>query len=86
MPGAAHSNAPMIPSVPVTADIVDRLRAIVGDKGLLLEEHDKQPFVPDGRGARAGHAGAVVRPATTAEVSAVVKLCHDNGIAIVPQG
>lgn len=37
MPGAAHSNAPTIPSVTVTADIVDRLRAIVGDKGLLLE-------------------------------------------------
>jgi FAD/FMN-containing dehydrogenase len=86
MPGAAHSNAPTIPSVTVTADIVDRLRAIVGDKGLLLEEQDKQPFVTDWRGELAGHAGAVVRPATTAEVSAVVKLCHDHGIAIVPQG
>ena len=28
----------------------------------------------------------VVRPANTEEVSKVVKLCFDNGIAIVPQG
>ncbi len=40
----------------------------------------------DWRGELAGQAAAVVRPASTAEVSAVVKLCHDNGIAIVPQG
>ncbi len=46
----------------------------------------RQPFVTDWRGELAEQAAAVVRPATTAEVSAVVKLCYDNGIAIVPQG
>ncbi|MGY4326508.1 FAD/FMN-containing dehydrogenase [Bradyrhizobium sp. LB7.2] len=70
----------------VTSAILDRLRAIVGDKGLILDEQDKRPFVTDWRGELAGQAAAVVRPASTAEVSAVVKLCYDNGIAIVPQG
>jgi FAD/FMN-containing dehydrogenase len=46
----------------------------------------KQPFVTDWRGSRGGQAAAVVRPANTEEVSKIVKLCHDNGIAIVPQG
>src|SRR6185503_17682921 len=33
-----------------------------------------------------GSALAIVRPATTEEVSAVVKLCAAEGVAIVPQG
>jgi FAD/FMN-containing dehydrogenase len=86
MPGAALPIAPSIPTAPVTSAVLDRLRAIVGDKGLILDEHDKRPFVTDWRGELAGQAAAVVRPASTAEVSAVVKLCYDNGIAIVPQG
>src|SRR4051794_1134637 len=86
MPGAALPTAPSIPTAPVTSVVLDRLRAIVGDKGLILDEHDKRPFVTDWRGELAGQAAAVVRPASTAEVSAVVKLCYDNGISIVPQG
>ena len=70
----------------MTSAVLDRLRAIVGDKGLILDEQDKLPFVTDWRGTLAGQAAAIVRPASTAEVSAVVKLCYDNGIAIVPQG
>jgi FAD/FMN-containing dehydrogenase len=86
MPGAALPSEPSIPRAPVTAAILDSLREIVGDKGLILDDRDKQPFVTDWHGLRIGQAGAVVRPANTGEVSGVVKLCHDNGIAIVPQG
>ena len=86
MPSAALPSDPSIPNAPVTPAILDALRAIVGDKGLILDEHDKEPFVTDWRRSRVGQAAAVVRPANTEEVSGVVKLCHDNGIAIVPQG
>ena len=58
----------------------------MGDKGLILDEQGKQPFVTDWRGSIVGTAAVVVRPANTEEVSKVVKLCFDNGIAIVPQG
>src|SRR5690349_417751 len=77
---------PTIPTVPVTPAVLDTLRAIVGDKGLILDEQGKQPFVTDWRGSLVGTAAVVVRPANTEEVSKVVKLCFDNGIAIVPQG
>src|SRR5690349_265184 len=77
---------PTIPTVPVTPAVLDTLRAIVGDKGLILDEQGKQPFVTDWRGSLVGTAAVVVRPANTEEVSKVVKLCHDSGIAIVPQG
>ncbi|MGY8664321.1 FAD-binding oxidoreductase [Bradyrhizobium sp. UFLA05-109] len=86
MPGAALPTDPSIPGAPVTVAILDALRDIVGDKGLILDEQDKQPFVTEWRGVLAGQAAAVVRPANTGEVSRVVKLCYDNGIAIVPQG
>ena len=77
---------PAIPTVPVTSAILDSLRAIVGEKGLILDEPGKQPFVTDWRGSLVGTAAVVVRPGSTDEVSRVVKLCHDNGVAIVPQG
>ncbi len=77
--------APVIPTVPVTPALLEALRAIVGDKGLIQDEPGKQPFVTDWRGSIVGNAAVVVRPATVEEVSKVVKLCYDNGIAIVPQ-
>ena len=76
---------PQIPTTPVTPALLEALRAIVGDKGLIQDESGKQPFVTDWRGSLVGNAAVVVRPASVEEVSKVVKLCHDNGIAIVPQ-
>ena len=76
---------PTIPTAPVTPEILESLRAIVGDKGLIADDQGKQPFVTDWRGSIVGNAAVVVRPANVEEVSRVVKLCHDNGIAIVPQ-
>jgi FAD/FMN-containing dehydrogenase len=77
---------PNIPTTPVSPAVIESLRAIVSDKGLILDAPGKQPFVTDWRGSTVGNAAVVVRPATTEEVSRVVKLCFDNGIAIVPQG
>ena len=77
---------PSIPTVPVTPAVLDGLRAIVGDRGLILDDQDKEPFVRDWRGTLVGTAAVVVRPGSTEEVSKVVKLCFEHGIAIVPQG
>ena len=77
---------PIIPTTPVTPDILAQLRAIVGDRGLLEQPQDIRPFVTDWRGQLNGNAAVVVRPSSTEEVAKVVKLCHDNTIAIVPQG
>src|SRR5216684_4811284 len=77
---------PSIPTVPVTPAVLEALRAIVGDKGLILDDQGKQPFVTDWRGSLVGSAAVVVRPANSEQVAKVVRLCFDNGIAIVPQG
>ena len=64
----------------------DRLRDIVGDKGLITDEPSKHSYLTDWRENYLGSALAVVRPATTEEVAAVVKLCAAEKVAIVPQG
>ena len=62
------------------------LAAIVGGKNVLTGESDTAPYTTDWRKRYSGGAEAVVRPATTAEVSGVVRLCADARVAIVPQG
>ncbi len=65
--------------------ILQALRAIVGDAHVLTEG-DLTAYEQDWRKRERGHALAVVRPATTLEVAAVVKCCAAAGVSIVPQG
>ena len=65
--------------------LLDSLRAIVGDTHVLAEG-DLTAWEQDWRKRVRGKAMAVVRPADTAQVAAVVKACAAAGTAIVPQG
>ncbi|WP_158931366.1 FAD-binding oxidoreductase [Acidisphaera sp. S103] len=66
--------------------LLDAIRAIVGDRGLLTESSDTAPYSEDWRRLYQGRTSAVVRPGTTEELAAVVRLCAAAGTAIVPQG
>ena len=66
--------------------LIDPLRAIVGAAHVFTEGADMAPYLTDWRGRYHGSARAVVRPANVNEVAAVVRICGDAGIAIVPQG
>ena len=68
------------------SDFLERLEAIVGKSGLLTEAADTEPYLIDQRRAYRGATVAVVRPASTEEVSKVVALCAETGTPIVPQG
>jgi len=65
--------------------LLDHLRQIVGDAHVLTEG-DLTAWEQDWRRRARGKARAVVRPATTAEVAAVVRACAEAGVPIVPQG
>jgi FAD/FMN-containing dehydrogenase len=67
-------------------ELIESLRAIVSAQNVLTTPHDVEPYVKDWRGIYEGTTPAVVRPASTDEVAAVVKLCAEAGAAIVPQG
>ncbi len=65
--------------------LINALRTTVGAANLLVEG-DLSAYEQDWRKRFRGRALAVVRPANTAEVSAVVKLCARHGAGLVPQG
>ncbi|MDX3807015.1 FAD-binding oxidoreductase [Bosea thiooxidans] len=66
--------------------MLDALRGIVGDKGLITDPAEMEPYLVDWRQRRRGSALAVVQPTSTAEVSAVVALCAAQGQPIFPVG
>ena len=62
-----------------------RLTAIVGEAAVLTGA-DMDAHLTDWRGRYTGRARCVVKPATTEEVAAVVALCVEERIPMVPQG
>ncbi|MBU6260331.1 MAG: FAD-binding oxidoreductase, partial [Burkholderiales bacterium] len=66
-------------------NLLDELRAAVG-AAQVLEGGDLGAWELDQRRRWRGRARAVVRPASTAEVAAVVRACAAHRCAIVPQG
>jgi len=63
----------------------ERLRAIVGAAHVLTDD-DLTAWQQDWRRRTSGRALAVVRPASTEEVAAVVRACAQTRTALVPQG
>ena len=68
-----------------SAALLPALRAIVGDAHVLTEG-DLTGYELDWRKRERGKSLAVVRPASTAQVAAVVQACAVAGVSIVPQG
>jgi len=64
---------------------LDALRERLGDAGLLVGD-DLAAYENDWRKRYTGRALAVARPASTAEVAAVMRLCLQHRVAVVPQG
>lgn len=59
---------------------------VVGTNYVLTEPADVSAFLTDWRQRFTGKALAVVRPSTTEEVAAIVRLCNRFRVPVVPQG
>jgi len=70
----------------IPQSMIDALKKLLGPQGVLTAAADLEPYVVDWRGVYRGATTAVARPANTAEVAAVMKLCADTGTPLVPQG
>ncbi len=66
--------------------IIDRLKAVVGPQGWIAEQADIEPYLVEMRGLYHGATALVLRPADTAQVSEIVKICAEARLPIVPQG
>ena len=58
---------------PVPPDILDRLRSIVGADHVLVTDGDVEPYARDATPLFRSRPGCVVLPATTSEVSQILK-------------
>jgi len=70
----------------VSENVLNRIARAVGTAGMITNPADMAPYVVDQRKMYHGRTPAVVRPASTAEVSAVLAICNETGTAVVPQG
>lgn len=69
-----------------TPETLARLRAVVGPKGVVETADEMAPYLVERRDLYQGRAALVLRPASTAEVSALMKIAHETGTKVVPQG
>lgn len=73
----------MTPDVP---PFLESVRAVVGPAHLLTDADLRASYETDWTRRWRGEALAVVRPASTDEVAAVLRLCKVAGVAVIPQG
>ncbi|MCU0790600.1 MAG: FAD-binding protein, partial [Nitratireductor sp.] len=69
------------------AALLARFAAIVGERNALTPDRaDLTHYTHENRKLVIGKTPLVLRPGSTAEVAAIVKLAAQTGTAIVPQG
>ena len=68
------------------SDLISTLEAIVGERHVLADADLRAGYETDWTGRWHGESLAVVRPADTHEVSAVLRACAEHHVAVVTQG
>ena len=66
--------------------LVDALKAVLGENGIIAPPADVSAFTEDWRGRYRGPAMCVALPANTEQVAATVKLCAEAGVRVLAQG
>ena len=65
---------------------IARLKSAVGPKGFSEDPNEIAPHLVEWRGKYQGHTPLLLKPATTAEVSAILAICDETRTPLVPQG
>ncbi|RCL03953.1 MAG: hypothetical protein JSC189_000238 [Candidatus Tokpelaia sp. JSC189] len=70
----------------MTSELVARFSALVGKENAITDKGLLETYLVEPRGLYSGMTPLVLRPASTAEVSAVMKLASETKTPVVPQG
>jgi FAD/FMN-containing dehydrogenase len=73
-------------SAPSSQPVLPRLATIVGPAHVITDPEVMAPNLREWRDLYTGSALCMVRPGSTAEVSAILRLAHESGTPVVPQG
>ncbi len=66
--------------------LIQEVRSWFGDRAVLTDVADIEPWLTDWRGRWHGKAAAILQPQTTEEAALMVAKAADLGVALVPQG
>jgi FAD/FMN-containing dehydrogenase len=66
--------------------VLDRLKDAVGAQGFSEDQAEIAPHLEEWRSKYKGHTPLLLKPATTAQVSTVLAVCHESGTRLVTQG
>ena len=65
---------------------LERLKQAAGPNGYSEDANEIAPHLTEWRGKYTGHSPLLLKPASAAELSALLAICHETGTAVVPQG
>jgi D-lactate dehydrogenase (cytochrome) len=82
----ARMNVVEAPAKFLAPELLARFAAIVGERYAITDPVDMAPYLSEERQLYRGRSPLVLRPGSTAEVSAILKLASETGTPIVPQG
>ena len=68
------------------ADLIGKLGAALGPKGVSTDPHEIEPHVRDWRGRWKGSTPVLVKPGSREEAARAMALCAEYGVAVTPQG
>ncbi len=71
---------------PASPEVLDRLKAIVGSAGFTSDPEELAPHLVEWRNRFTGKTPLMLRPASVREVAAIVRICAEAEVGIVPQG
>jgi len=73
-------------TIPMPRAPLERFAHIVGDKYAIRDAGQMAPYLHEPRDLYAGRAAMVLKPGSTEEVAAIIKLAQETKTPVVPQG
>jgi FAD/FMN-containing dehydrogenase len=70
----------------ITSTLLAELRRVVGPQGYLDQAADIEPYLVDHRKLYRGSTPLVLRPDSTDQVSAIMRMCNEARVGVVPMG
>ena len=70
----------------ISPETLQRFANIVGDRYAITDPAAQEPYLVEMRDLYRGATPMVLRPASTAEVSAILALANETSTPVVPQG
>jgi FAD/FMN-containing dehydrogenase len=72
--------------MPDPSKLIAAVQEKFGPRAAITDPHEIEPWLTDWRGRVHGRAAAILAPASTAEVAAIVALAAEQRVPLVPQG